>query len=282
MYLSTKKPKLNSALHYGYFYYKEIAMLGKTNGKEEKVNAVNFLEEHAGDGIQDVDVNDLVMPFLRIAQKGSPQVDKDAPEHIQGLVPGMFFNTLTNRVYGKEIEVVPVFFKKMWMEWQPNRGGLVGRHEPHTIEIDKSEFGKWKTMDGSGNSVQETFFFYCMIIGAMEEGPILLALSSTGIKHAKTWNTQILMTRLKSGKRAPYYSSTWLLKTVVNQNEHGTWYQLGGKKTMIERKRFITKKEFVDYIEPIREGLKTAQIDYSQMEQIEQTSSGETVDVDEF
>ena len=132
-------------------------------------------------------------------------------------------------------------------------------------------------MNGSENVVQETLFFYCLVAEDIEAGPIVFALSSSGIKHGKNWNTNIMMVKLpNSGKRAPYYSSVWTLKTVPNQNEQGTWYQIGAKKTMIERIRFVTKEEFSNYILPIRESLTATQLDYSQMEQQQVSDNSET------
>jgi len=220
----------------------------------EKNNTKNFMDEYSGEGTQFVTADDLAIPFLKISQALSDEIDAESPEFIKGLKLGMFFNSLTKYTYGKEISIIPLRFQKVWLEWKPKRGGLVNRHEPGTIEVDKTDFSEWKRPNG--NVIQETHMFYCMIEEHLEDGPILFAMQSTGIKHAKNWNSQILMTRLPNGNQAPYFSSVWTLSIDKYTNDQGTYYQIGGKTSNIERVRFIKKSEFSDYILPTYENVK--------------------------
>lgn len=232
---------------------------------KKKPTDVGFLDEHANEGFEGLTAEDFTIPFLRILQVLSPQVDTDRPEFIQGAKPGMFFNTVTGRLYGTTVQLVPVMYKKIWLEWMPNRGGLVGRHEPKTVPVDKTEFTNWK--NEKGNIIAEHHVFYCLVVNHFDEGPLAFSLSSTGIKHARNWNTQLMMVKLPSGSRAPFYSSVWELETVKNVNQQGTWYQIGDKKTMIKRVRFISQDEFSKYILPNKESLQTLrELDYSQLE----------------
>lgn len=238
----------------------------------------DFLDQYAGEGYDNIETQDVSIPFLVILQKLSPQCDKSADEYVKDAEPGMFFNTLTSKVYGREIELIPLLFKKYWLEWAPNRGGFISRHEPYSIPVDKSDFSHWKAENG--NDINETFMFFCLVNNHFEDGVVIFSLTSTGIKHAKNWNTQIMMTRLDSGNRAPYFSSVWKLKTVLNKNDQGSWYQIGSKKTAVERVRFITKEEFKDYVLPIRESVEKMQIANSDFAQIE--GGGESTEVSKY
>ena len=226
----------------------------------------SFLDEHAGEGTDNITTDDLAIPFLKIAQALSPEIDDDTPEYIPDLKLGMLFNSLTKHIYGKEINLIPLRFQKIWLEWKPKRGGLVGRHEPGTVEVDKTDFSEWVTP--TGNVIQETYMFYCLVEGKLEEGPLLFPLQSTGIKHAKNWNSQILMTRLDSGNQAPFFSSAWTITVDKYKNDQGTYYQIGGKTTNIERDRFITEKEFNEYIFPTYENIKQleSKVDFKALE----------------
>ena len=224
---------------------------------------VGFLEEHAGEGFENITQEDLKIPFLRILQKGSPQVDKDDTNYIKGAEPGMFFNTVTQKLYGKEIKVIPIKYQKLWMEWKPDRGGLVARHEPESINVDKSDFSRWTY---NGNNITETLFFYVMLSDHMTDGPMVFALSSTGIKHGKNWNSQIVHTRLPSGKQAPYFSSVWKLSSVACKNDKGTWYQIGDNTTAVKRVRYISSEDYTNFVSPNRESLSKNDIDYKQLE----------------
>lgn len=239
--------------------------MAKTSAKATDEQDVGFLNELAGEGFDNITAEDFAIPFLRILQPLSPQLDEDSENYIPGAKPGMFFNTVTNFLYGTEIKLIPLMYKKVWLEWAPNRGGLVGRHDPHTINVDKSDFSRWTTDEG--NLVSENHMFYVLVADHLDHGPMIFSQSSTGIKHAKNWNTQIMMTRLPSGKRAPFFSSVWKLETVKNKNDQGTWYQLGEKSSHIVRERFVTAEEYNGFISPARDTLDTLKDpDYAQLE----------------
>ncbi len=229
----------------------------------QKKDEVGFLDQHAGEGFENITQDDLKMPFLRILQKGSPQVDKNDANYIQGAEPGMFCNNITQKLYGTTINLIPIKYERLWMEWKPDRGGLVGRHIPNSIKVDASDFSNWTY---NGNIIQETLFFYVLIEGHFEDGLILFTLWSTGIKHGKNWNTQIIHTRLPNGKQAPNFSSVWKLTSISCKNDKGTYYQIGDNITSIERTRFINEKEFIDYIKPAKEALVKSVVDFKQLE----------------
>ena len=236
--------------------------------KTTKKTDSDFLLEHADEGFENLKSADFVIPFLRVLQRMTPQADKDSNEYVEGALPGLFFNTVNQKVYGKTIQVVPLTFKKTWLEWEPNRGGLVARHEPFSIQVDRSDFSHWKPKDNPENVIVETMLFFVLLVDHFNDGPLVFPLSKTGIKHGRNWNTQLMMTRLDSGQRAPYYSSVWKLETVLNKNDRGSWYQIGGKKTAVTRSRFITFEEFTDFVKPIRSSIQqvVSQIDFAQIE----------------
>lgn len=236
--------------------------MAKTTTKPD-TKEVGFLEEHAGEGFEGLTTEDFSMPFLKILQSLSPQVDEDADEYVQGAKPGMFINSVTNKLYGTTIKLIPIQYTRIWLEWSPNRGGLVGRHEPGSIQVDKSNFSKWTNADG--NIITDNHVFYCLNADHQDEGPMVFSVTSSGIKHAKNWNTQIMMTRLPSGSRAPYFSSVWELETVKNKNDQGSWYQIGEKSTRVKRERFINSDEYTKFVNPAREALAELRTDFAQL-----------------
>ncbi len=232
---------------------------------KNKKNEVGFLDEHANKGFENVSAEDFSIPFLKILQPLSSQLDEDAPEFIKSAKSGMFFNTVTERLYGRTVQLIPLRYKKVWLEWLPERGGLVGKHEPGAIKVNKDKFTKW--ISENGNIIAEHHNFYCLVANHFDEGPIVFSLTSTGNRHAKNWNTQIMMTRLPSGNRAPFFSSIWELETVKNKNDAGSWYMIGDKKTMVKRVRFVSQIEFTEQVLPNRESLDSLkELDYTQIE----------------
>ncbi len=246
---------------------KSKAQVAKEEAAKEAAK-LEFLEAQSGVGFEGIGAEDFQIPFLRILQPLSPQVDEDADEYVSGAKSGMFANTVNNRLYGTTINVIPLMYKKIWLEWAPHRGGLVGRHEPGSIPVNKDKFSSWKAVSDSEepNDIAEHHVFYVIAAEHPEEGPMVFSLWSSGIKHARNWNTQIMMTKLPSGNRAPFFSSVWKLETVRNKNDAGIWYQIGERKSMIERVRFITQEEYSQIVAPTRDALKSLQDpDYAQL-----------------
>jgi len=246
-------------------------MAEKAKGKEEKVKVkeekaeanaeskelAEFMEGMAGAGFENLGAQDFQIPFLRILQPLSPQV-LDGDEHVENAKAGHFYNTLTNRVYGHEVEIIPLKCVTEWLVWAPNRGPMKARVPVGSIPIVGEPFSKMMTPDG--DEVVETMTIYCLIAGHIEEGPVAFPLAKTNIKHGKKLNTMLHSTFLPSGKRAPYFSSVWRLRTSVNRNEKGTWYSLGVKnQTNIDRIRWITQEEFTGAITPALDILKDEQ-----------------------
>ncbi len=232
---------------------------------EDKKEDLGFMEDSAGAGYENISSQDVSTPFLKILQALSPEVEAGNEAQIKGAEPGMFCNSLTGRLYGREVNLIPLHYTKEWLEWKPDRGGLVGRHEPFSINVDQTDFSKWKYGD---NVIAETLMFFCLVEGHLDDGPIVYPLSSTGIKHGKNWNTQIMMTKLPSGNRAPFYSSVWTLTSKKYIKPKGSYYQIGDRKTNLDRKRFVLPDEFNNYILPMRETLADLQkgLDFKSIE----------------
>ena len=226
---------------------------GTKEAVKEAPNA-GFMDSMEGAGFEGMGASDFQIPFLRILQPLSPQV-LDGDEHIEGAKAGYFFNSLTNKVYGNEINVIPLKCITEWLIWGANRGPLKNRVPVGGIPTIGDAFSKLVTPEG--DEVVETMTIFLLIEGHIEEGPVAFPLSKTNLKHAKKLNTMLHATFLPSGKRAPYFSSVWTLKTSVNKNDKGTWYSLGVKgQTNIERKRWITADEFSKAVQPGVELLK--------------------------
>ena len=52
------------------------------------------LEDYAGQGLDDLDNSDRSVPFIKVLEKNSPEI-----ETVTGAKPGMFINTATQQLY---------------------------------------------------------------------------------------------------------------------------------------------------------------------------------------
>jgi hypothetical protein len=210
---------------------------------------------------------DFAIPFLKILQVGSPECMEGDPAYVPGAKAGMFMNTLTKRLYGGEINLIPIKYEAVWLQWAPNRGGLRGRCAPGAIDVTGDPFNGMK--DSDGNDVVENMVFYVLVADHLDDGPLVFPLASTGLRHGKNWNTQISLKRLPSGARAPYFSSVWKLKLVLNSNDDGKWYQIGVKgNTNVEWVRFINENDYNQVVAPNKKLLDagTARADFAAIE----------------
>ena len=232
----------------------------------------DFLDQYAGQGYEDFSANSYQVPFLKIAQPLSPEIDSHNDNYIQGLEAGQFFNSLTKKNYGSTINLIPIRQKEVWLEYAPNRGPFRGVHEPGSIQTTGDIYDKGlKTLDG--NDITDALVFYCLISDEIASGLIIFTLYGSGFGHGKTWNSLIMTSKTSSGKQAPYFGSVWELTTSYNANDKGKWYQIGAaKSTNVKRVRSITQDELTSFILPARDILKSIgnRTDFSQI------TSGET------
>lgn len=197
-----------------------------TGAKSAVDDALKFVAEtDTMAGFEDVTQQTMAIPFVRILQQLSPQVNKKDPNYVEGAEEGMLFNTITKEVYESPIRVIALKFERMYIEWRPDRQGLAGYHSPeHAEEIAVTKnFGDWKTKDG--NILAETYVYMVLIEDHEKEGIAVLSMSSSAIKVAKEWNRLMTQHILPNGRRALPYYLVWELSTEYVSNDKGNWYK---------------------------------------------------------
>jgi len=217
------------------------------------------IEQDAGDGLQNYTTDDLMMPFMRIIQKMSPQLDHQEPQYIEEAEYGEIINTVTNERWPADegILVIPCSFNFKHIEWRPRKegGGIAnvfprGDVLPHTTPDDRG-----RDITDEGNTLTPTQEHFVLIVG--EGGTCeraCIAMSSTQLKYGRKWgsliNQQIIQTA-EGNKPAPTYSRIYRLKTMFESNEDGSWgswnISLEGVIDNIELYR--TAKDFAKAIE---------------------------------
>lgn len=189
-----------------------------------------------GKGSQNVEATDMSTPIIAILQSNSPQVQRSNPKHISGAVEGMLHNNVTNEVYSGEegLDIVPCFFEKVFIEWKPKRGGLVGIHDVNTplrnqVKMVRGDDDKVRPILPSGNVLAETNQHYVLILkpnGTWE--PAVIAMSSSAMKASRLWNTLINRVVLADEKGVAFspasYYMHYRLKTIARQKDTYSWF----------------------------------------------------------
>jgi len=193
--------------------------------------ATNVFEADAGEGIANIKQEDLALPFLKVLGQLSPEVNTRDAKHVKGAQPGMIINTVTAELYDGEkgIEVLPVYYKRQYIEWQDrgeSKGAPVNIYDagdsiPQTTR-DKGN----KDRLANGNYLENTVSHFVVLLGKTPT-TALISMKATQLKISRKWNSMMMGIKMQ-GKNGlftpPTYSHIYKLKTVQQSNDKGTWF----------------------------------------------------------
>ena len=192
--------------------------------------ATNVFEADANAGSQNITQDDLALPFLKVLGQLSPEVNKKDSKYTVGAEPGKIYNTVTTELYD-EIDVLPVFYKRQYVEWQDrgtSMGAPVAIHEVNSGVINEATRDKMnKDRLPNGNYLENTANHFVVLLSGSTPSTALISMKATQLKISKKWNTMMMSSKMQ-GKNGlftpPLYSYIYRLKTVQQSNDKGTWY----------------------------------------------------------
>ena len=197
--------------------------------KKEGALATNLFEADANQGAQNISQEDLALPFLKVLGQLSPEVNKTHGKYVEGAEPGKIINTVTNELYSN-INVVPVFYKRKYIEWQDrgtSTGAPVAIHESDSDIISQTTRGKdYKDRLPNGNYLENTADHFVILLGDSPQ-TALISMKATQLKVSRKWNSMMMGIKMQ-GKNGlftpPTYSHIYSLKPVQMSNDKGTWF----------------------------------------------------------
>ena len=205
--------------------------VAKKKSAEVAVMDENMFAADAGIGVNDLGSEDLAIPFIKVLQKMSDELDD-----LEDAKAGDIYNTVTKEVVkGKDgVRLINCAYNLQYIEWEP-RG--TGTGAPHAIygagdEIPATERGddnKDYVAGGSGRYLERTAQHYVLVVD--EDGmtqQALLPMKSTQFKKSKQWNSAMRSLKMKDSKGGlftpPRFSHVWKLETVSEENKNGSWH----------------------------------------------------------
>lgn len=256
----------------------------QSGGAIAKTDDIDYGED-AGAGMEGTDSNSFAIPFIGVLQSTSPQCVEGQAKYIPEARPGMFINTVTNKLYdGKTgIRFVAAAYRRAFLEWGPRQGEGGGFKGEFTADvIAKMRFDKkiiemegklYEPLEGGVinpkrcNLFADTRMHYGLVLDAEsgEWGNVLLSLTSTQIKKSKQ-----LMTLLSGVRRTkadgtkiapPTWASILHMTTVPESNDQGNWFgvkvelPLDNTGKVQDKQLYQSAKEFHDQV---MKGLVTA------------------------
>ena len=192
-----------------------------------------LFEADAKLGFENVDQESLALTILKLLQNGSGEAQKRNPNYVEGAEPGMFFNTVTRKLYDGEkgIQVIPCHYRLEYQEWADFGTGS-GR--PENIYPASSDILSKTTKDAmgkdrlpNGNYIQKTSQHFVIITDGKSAETALISMYSSQAKVSRKWNS-MMMSITKNGKDGPYtpppFSHYYKISSVENTGKGNQWY----------------------------------------------------------
>ena len=143
----------------------------------------------------------------------------------------MIINTVTAELFDGEkgIEVLPVYYKRQYIEWQDrgeSKGAPVNIYDAGD-DIPKTTRDKsFKDRLANGNYLENTVSHFVVLLGKTPT-TALISMKATQLKISRKWNSMMMGIKMQ-GKNGlftpPTYSHIYKLKTVQQSNDKGTWF----------------------------------------------------------
>lgn len=184
--------------------------------------------ELAGLGLENVSTSDLLIPRITILQSLSPQLQRNKSEYIEGAQSGDLCDVGLGELLPKPLWVLPVYFKKQWLEWAPRASnkGLVAMHDTPAILDDTRPNDRGRPTLPNGNYIAETAQFYVLNLSCGGRKSFL-PMVSTQLRKSRKWLMMATSEKVADGRGGtftpPLFFRTYMMTTVPESNAEGSW-----------------------------------------------------------
>ena len=212
----------------------------------------------AGVGVNNLGSEDLAIPFLKVLQKMSDELDD-----LDDAKAGDIFNTVTKDIVkGKDgVTVINCAYNLQYIEWEPRGTGTGAPHQIYSAgdtipQTERGEDNKDYVVGGSGRYLERTAQHYVLVVdddGITQQA--LLPMKSTQFKKSKQWNSAMRALKMKDSKgnlfTPPRFAHTWLLETVSEENKNGSWHgwQISKDEVVTDPNLYAEAKLFAESIQ---------------------------------
>lgn len=226
---------------------------------ELSTDVLDDIFEHAGEGAA-FDSSEMQIPFVRLLQPMSPQLNKKKPEYIEGASSSDIFNNVTSQYWDGEagIKVIPCYQTTKYLEFIPldMGGGFRGEIASNNPVLQQTTRSGARELLPNGNELVKSDQHFCLIIE--EDGsfqPAVIDMKSTMLKVSRRWKTQIAMAKIKHPKTGsmitpPVFATMWRLYSVEESNDKGSWANWNVEKIGLveDRDLLLEAKAFRDSV----------------------------------
>jgi len=196
--------------------------------------SMDMLMEDEGQGLENVGIADVMVPYLSVLQNTSPQVKKKDAAYVEGAEEGMFYNTASGVLYDgdKGVILVPAHFIRRHVEWIPRDkgGGLVADYGKDSSVLARCEQvgARYVTKDGNEIVVSGTHYVFIVNPETGQFERAIFSLSGTQMKKSRKWINALesLQWPRPNGQgtfKPASFASSFHVTTVPESNKKGDW-----------------------------------------------------------
>jgi len=214
-----------------------MAETKKTEVAEKKATAVtnaidpSLLLEDAGTAAENMTQDDMMIPRISILQSMSKQLIEGKPEYIENSKAGQIFENVDKSVIDgkKGITVVPVSYRRAYVEWLPDRKGIVTDHGSDSKCLEGCENVKGIHITPDGNEIITNGEYFVFVVNKDGFYPALISMNKSQLKKSKRWNSMINRLSIPhpngNGSINPaMFWTSYTLTTVPESNDDGHWF----------------------------------------------------------
>jgi hypothetical protein len=187
----------------------------------------------AGSGMEDFGQGDFLVPYVRIIQALSKELQRGHAKYTEDAQNGDFINSATRKVMSGEkgFYAIPIHYSKRYQSWKPNNAGPAADYGADSTVYDElTPNDKNKRIDSLGNEVTETAQYFVLIVDT-ETGDYEIAVLSFGgsqMKKSRQWNSLIASRRERRGDGTTFtpamFFYSYHITSTPEQNDQGQWY----------------------------------------------------------
>lgn len=178
----------------------------------------DYIRQGQSRGNEHVEMKDMVIPRIEVAQALSKCLKEGDPAFIEGIKQGDLYNTVTRENYGSAIRVVPILFKVEYLAWRDQKkgGGFAGAY-PTLAECQARIAEEENPDDWEATETAQQLVLVLKKDGSTEEA--VVSMNKTKLKVSKQWNSLI---RLNKNDR---FSRVYILHSVEETNNNNQDYK---------------------------------------------------------
>jgi len=174
-------------------------------------------------GSEQAGVDDIIMPRILLLQQLSPQLDESDEKYMAGAKAGDIINSLTSVNYGRELTIVPVYFRKEYIVWKDRKkgGGFCGSFPSRAAATQSLQGLEPPATDYAVEDTATQFVLVVNADGTLDQA--VLSMSRTKLACSRKLQALIRLAECDS------FAKQYTLLSVPAQSDMGKYSNLSVK-----------------------------------------------------